>query len=334
MGIAYASREDVTSALSYNESARTNAAVDRAVQAASRSVESLLRRKFYPSIETRSFADVWGNRLWLDDSEVISISSLEQDGVLTSAATYRLDPTTGPPYTSIYAEDGFSAARFGSDVDITGSFGHSDGQRPAGSLAAAISTAGATTITVSDGSLVGVGDLLKIDSERVQVTGRSWVTTGQTGTLGNLVSNRALDVATGSAFSVGESLLMDTERLLIEEIAGNTLIVKRAQGGSVLDYHSGSAIYASRLLTVERGLLGTVAATHLISTAITALDAPGLVRQLTIAEAINLLLQESGGFSRDSGSGESTTTAPGVGLDALRKQTRDALGRKVRAVAI
>jgi hypothetical protein len=166
------------------------------------------------------------------------------------------------------------------------------------------------------------------------VTGRSWVTSAQTGSLTASVGDRTLAVATGSAYNVGETLLIDAERLLIEDIAGNNLIVKRAQNGSVLAVHSTATVYVSRVLTVARGLLGTTAATHLISTAITALDAPGLVRQLTIAEAINLLLQESGGFSRDVGAGESATTAPGVGLDALRKQTRDALGRKVRAVAI
>jgi hypothetical protein len=334
MGIAYATREDVISSLAYNESARTNAAADRAVQAASRSVESLLRRRFYPSAETRSFANVWGNRFWLDESEVISVSAIEENGVLRAAAGYRLDPTTGPPYTSIYADDGFTAARFGEDLDVTGVFGYANVQRPAGSLAAAIATAGAATITVSDGSLVGVGDLLTIDSERLQVTGRAWTTSAQTGSITASNADRTLAVATGSAFSVGEYLLIDAERVLIEDIAGNNLIVKRAQGGSVLAVHTTATIYVSRVLTVERGVTGTTAATHLISTAITALAPPALVRSLTIAEAVNLLLQESGGYSRETGSGETTTTAPGVGLDALRKQARDALGRKVRAVAI
>jgi len=334
MGIAYCTREDVMSSLDYDETARLAAIVDRAVQAGSRSVESLLRRKFYPETGTRSFSDVWGNRFWLDENEVISVSSLEQGGILTAPATYRLDPTTGPPYTSIYAEDGFSAARFGDDIDITGDFGHSAPQRHAGSLAAAISSAGATTITVSDGSLVGVGDLLTVDSERLQVTGRAWVTSGQTGSLTSSNADRTLAVATGSAFHVGETLLIDAERVLIEDIAGNNLVVKRAQGGSVLAAHTTATVYTSRLLTVTRGLLGTTAATHLISTAFTALDPPATVRMLAIAEATNLVLQEASGYSRTIGSGDSVRNATGGGLDELRKQARAELGRVVRAVAI
>jgi hypothetical protein len=335
MGIAYCTREDVMSSLNYDETARFTAVVDRAVQAGSRSVESLLRRKFYPSTEIRTFHCVPSGRLWLDDSEVISASAIEADGVLVSASRYRLDPTTGPPYTSVVSGDGFGVGYgFDEELTIAGDFGHSAPQRPAGTLAAAISTAGATTITVSDASLVGVGDLLTIDSERVQVTGRAWVTSAQTGSITASNADRTLAVATGSAFHVGETLLIDAERVLIEDIAGNNLIVKRAQGGSVLAAHTTATIYASRLLTVLRGLLGTTATTHLISTAFTALDPPATVRMLAIAEATNLVLQESSGYSRTIGSGDNVRNATGGGLDELRKQARSELGRVSRAVAI
>lgn len=335
MGIAYCTREDVMSSLDYDETARLAAIVDRAVQAGSRSVESLLRRKFYPETGTRVFHCVPSRRLWLDDNELISVSSVEATGTLIAPARYRLDPTTGPPFTSLVSGDGFGVGYdFDEDLEITGDFGHSAPQRPAGSLAAAISTAGATTITVSDGSLVGVGDLLTVDSERIQVTGRAWVTSAQTGSLTASAADRTLAVATGSAFHVGETLLIDAERVLIEDIAGNNLVVKRAQGGSVLAAHITATIYTSRLLTVSRGLLGTTATTHLISTAFTALDPPATVRMLTIAEATNLVLQEASGYSRTIGSGDNVRNATGGGLDELRKQARAELGRVARAVAV
>ena len=69
--------------------------------------------------------------------------------------------------------------------------------------------------------------------------------------------------ASGSGFNVGEVILVDSERMLIVDIAGNYLTVKRAWDGSVLAIHStGADIYTLRLLTVTRGALGTTAGTH------------------------------------------------------------------------
>jgi tRNA U54 and U55 pseudouridine synthase Pus10 len=58
MGIAYATREDVMTALAFNETARLNTVVDRACQSASRSLESLCHRVFYPTIDSRTFRRV------------------------------------------------------------------------------------------------------------------------------------------------------------------------------------------------------------------------------------------------------------------------------------
>ena len=52
---------------------------------------------------------------------------------------------------------------------------------------------------------------------------------------------RITSVVTGSAFTEGEMLTLGGERMLIQDIAGNSLTVKRAQDGSVLD-SSGVAI--------------------------------------------------------------------------------------------
>jgi hypothetical protein len=323
MGIAYCTREDVMSALAYDETARYTAAVDRAVQAGSRSVESLLRRRFYPDAATRTIQGQADRRVFLGDNEAISFSSISKNGVLVAPATYDLRSGNGP-VTSIDFDGWYGRT---DDITLTGVFGYANAQRPAGSLAVAISTTGATTLTVSDGSLVGVGDLLTIDSERLQVTGRGWVTSAQTGSLTASNADRTLAVATGSAYRVGETLLIDAERVLVEDIAGNNLIVRRAQGGSVLAAHTTALIYVSRLLTVLRGVTGTTAATHLISAGVTALDPPALIRSLAIAEASNLVLQEASGFSRTSGSGDNVRNATGGGLDELRKQAFGSFGR-------
>jgi hypothetical protein len=343
MGVAYATREDVSSAL--GDTARPAASVDRAIQAASRSVEHLTHRRFYPTLTTRYFD--WPNyqyarswRLWLDADELISVTTLTSGGVAIAAADYFLEPVNdGPPFTSIDLDLAGPGSYGGGDspqqsVAVLGLFGYRNDQAPAGALETAISSASATTIDITDGSLIGVGDTLTIDTERLLVTERGWLTSAQTGSLTASNADRTLAVATGSAFHVGETLLIDSERLLITDIAGNNLTVKRAQAGSVLAVHTTATIYTSRVLTVVRGALGTTAATHLDASAITRLDVPPLIRAFVIAHAINQVLQESGGYSQSTGSGDTKADAPGGGLDALRKDVYNTHGRKARMRAV
>jgi hypothetical protein len=123
---------------------------------------------------------------------------------------------------------------------------------------------------------------------------------------------------------------LDSERMLIVDIAGNNLTVKRAWDGTVLAAHTGSSIYAPRTLTVTRGALGTTAAIHTTAAAITCHVVPGLVRELCIAEATNLLLQGASGYARTIGAGDYTKESSGTGLANLRDQVYAAYGRKSR----
>src|SRR5690606_34488219 len=134
-------------------------------------------------------------------------------------------------------------------------------------------------------------DLIKLGTEHMVVTGRSMLDTGQNIGADLDASNSAVTVAVtdGTAFSAGETLLIGSERMLIVDVAGNNLIVKRAWDGSVLAAHtSGADIYASRTLTVERGALGTTAATHLDNAAVSRHVVPGAVRALAVAEALEI----------------------------------------------
>jgi hypothetical protein len=264
--------------------------------------------------------------LWLDGNELVSLTSLTIDGVAVAASTYDLVPTTGPPFTGI----NFGGVVSSGEYSVVGVFGYRDDQAVAGALAAAISSTSATTLNVGDGSLIGVGDVLVIDTERLQVTGRTWLTSAQTGSLTASAADVTLAVATGSAFHVGEQLLIDSERLTVVDIAGNNLTVKRAQDGSVLAAHSTATVYTSRTLTVVRGVLGTTAATHLDTTAVTKQEYPSLVRSYSIALACNQVMQEGGAYSRDLGTGDAKGPAVGGGLDAIRRDLRTAHGRQAR----
>lgn len=346
----YATREDVKGALDYRETARNNAAVDRALESTSRDIEGLLRRRFYPEVATRYFD--WPNyqrarpwRLWLDQNELASVSTLTSGGVTIAATDYFLEPVnSGPPYTSIEIDLDSSAAFSASGthqraIGVAGVYiGCPLTTTPAGVLAGAVASTSATTLAVTDSASIGVGSLIKVDSERMLVTGKTSLTTGQTiltSALTASASNEALIVTTGSAFTVGEVLTVDSERVLVVDITSNTLTVKRAVDGSTLAAHNtGVTIYAPRTLTVVRGALGTTAATHLDVAAITSHVYPGPVRELCIAETGALLRGQARAWARATGSQESEASPDGAGLPALRAAVKRSHGRRVYGLAV
>ncbi|MFI9154491.1 hypothetical protein [Streptomyces sp. NPDC053367] len=342
----YATREEIKAELDVKETARANARIDRALEDASRAVEGMCHRRFYPEAGTRYFnwpdsqyGTSW--RLWLDDSELISVTTLVSGGVEIASTDYLLEPNrNGPPYSRLEIDLSSSAAFGGGDthqrdITITGLWGYRNDETPVGTLAEALD-ASETGIDVdaATSAAVGVGSLLRIDSERVIVTGRSQLDTGQTvGGSGLTAQNNSvtLTVQSGTAFAAGETILIDGERLRIDDIAGNTLVVARAWDGSTIAAHSvGATIYAPRTLTVERGALGTTAATHASSATVYRFDPPGPVRQFVIAEALNDLLQGRAGYARTAGAGEYEREVTARGLKELRERVYASHGRKAR----
>lgn len=345
MGIWYCTREDVKSALDIKETARNNSQVDRAIEAASRSVEKLCHRKFYPWTGTRYFR--WpseprsaGWRLWLGQDELISLTSITSGEVAVDTDDVFLEPiNSGPPYDRIELDLGASVS-FGlgstpqRDVAVTGVFGYSADFTGVGT-AEIVANEGVTSITVSDGSALGVGDLVRLESERLLVTGRSWTAVGNTTDAVDAEKGSVrVEVVDGTDYNVGEVILVDSERMLIVDIVGNNLIVKRAWDGSVLASHTSiTTVYVSRVLTVERGVTGTQASGHPSVTAYKHL-VPGPVKSLTIAEAINQLQQEGAGYARVVASGEAARELIGRAIKDLRKDVYESYGRRARVGAV
>lgn len=346
-GFYLASVEDVKRALDIKFTARSDGQVRQALASATLSVQAFLHRSFAPWTGTRykdwpnqSYARPW--RLWLGQDEVISVSSLVAGGTTIASTDYFLEPVnSGPPYTYIEIDLGSSAA-FSSDdthqraIAITGVFGHSAAEESAGTITANITTTTATTCSISDCSLVGVGNIIKIGSERMIVTSKGMVDTGQNCTTLTAANNDvAITGVTAGTIAVDEVLLVDSERMLVVDVAGTTVTVKRAHDGTVLAAHSnGADIYAPRTLTVLRGQLGTTAATHSSAATVTRHVVPGLVQELGIAEALNTLLQKQSGYGRVIGSGENEREASGRGLKQIREDAYTAYGRKPRKAAV
>jgi hypothetical protein len=336
-------REDVKGALDFAETARSDVRVDRALESATLSVTGRLHRSFVPTIDARSWNYPDGQhgtpwRLWLDQHELISVTTVTSGGVTIPAADYFLEPNgSGPPYSSIEIDLGSSSAFASSSgtwqqaIAVLGLFGHSDDQVPVGTLSASLSDTTGTVVAVSDGSQVGVGSLLKVDTERMLVTGRAMSTTSQTGSLTASSADQILTPSGSVAtFHVGELLLIDAERLLIVDITTTALIVKRAFDGSTLAAHTAATIYASRSLTVVRGASGSTAATHSNGATVTAWAPPPLVRSLAVAETINEVLQQSAGYARTAGQGDDERQMRLDALGDIRAQAYVQYGRKVR----
>lgn len=348
-GVWYATREEVKAELDVKETARSNARIDRALEDASRAVEGLCHRKFFPAVATRYFD--WPNaqraaswRLWLDANEVISVTTLASGGTTIASTDYFLEPNAyGPPYNRIEIDLDSSAAYGGGDthqrdIQVTGLFGYRNDESTLGATAEVLDASETgVDVDAATSAAVGVGSVLRIDSERMIVKDRVQLDTGQNlgGNLTASNSNTTVPVASGAAFAVGEVILIDSEKMRVDDIAGNNLTVTRPWDGTTLAAHTtGADVYAPRTLTVTRGALGTTAATHGSATTVYRWNPPGPVRQLCVAEAVTDLMQGRSGYARTAGSGESEREVSGRGINDLRARVYTSHARKARTRAV
>lgn len=342
----YATREDVKSALDVAQSVRSNSRIDRALEAASRKVEAELHRRFYPYKGTKyfnwpSYPDLTpGWKLWLNDNELVSATTITAGGV--AVTDYYLEPiNSGPPYSAVEVNRGTSSVFTAGDtpqrnIAITGVFGYKLDESTYGLTAEALDSS-ETSVDV-DGptsAAVGVGSLVRVDDERMIVTNRSFATTGTT-ISGNLTASggpntSTVPVSDGSGFAAGETILVDSEKMFIEEVVANNLLVRRAYDGSTLAAHSsGATVYAPRQLVVTRAALGTTAAAHNDDSSLYVFNFPGPVKAYCIALVIDQLLQESSGYARTIGSGDNQQESAGRGLQRAKDAAYTSCGRKAR----
>jgi len=375
--VAYCTREEVHAAADFSDgiTAEIQRKTDRAIQDASRNIEGNLHRLFYPWDGTKWFdwpnfqyASPW--KLWLDRNDLLVLAAFSSGGVDIPLNACFLRPANrrpGYPYTSVEL-DRSSGSTFGGNsatpqnaIKATGTWGFTAEADSAGTLAAAVTSAGQATITISDASQVGVGDLLILGygrgtpafpadalghagaiapylGERVLVSDRQAADTGlvQAGsgctTPGN--ADTVLQWTGSGTVNPGEVLLLDQEQMLVQGVAGSVATVQRAYNGTQLQQHSAAGIWAYRSLSVLRGYLGTTAATWTNGTAVYRHRVPALVKSLAIAEAGNRPLQETSGYARTVGSADAAIPAPGTALADLWDEATTAYGRKARSRVI
>lgn len=344
----YSTRERVMRAADIRATAFVASEIDSALQSSSQAVDDLCRRGdairpgFAPWEGSITFDWPVANnndpyRFYLNQHALLTADSAVSGGVDISAHLLPW-PEYGPPYTALDVDQGSgSLLTFISGVGqrsltIAGVWGYSDAERtPSTWTLGATITDSATSVTLN--APFGVGSIVRIGTERMIVVDRAWATSGQTGSLTKSAAAQTLAVSDGTAFLAGEELLIDAERLLIRDIAGSNLIVARAQSGSALAEHTTATIYFSRMATVERGSLGTVAAAHNSGAVVALFDPPPLVEQLTVAYTLDQREQESSAYARTIGPAGSQQLA-GSGIPDLERRVLAAYGRQLRHRAV
>ncbi|HKN43503.1 MAG TPA: hypothetical protein VJW23_06235, partial [Propionibacteriaceae bacterium] len=192
-------------------------------------------------------------------------------------------------------------------------------------------------ITWTDPADIGVGSIIKVDSERMIVTEMSFVDTTQNLGGSGLTASAAavtVTVSDSTGFYVGEVIRIESERMLVVDIGtSTTIIVKRAWDGSVLAAHSAAVdIYGKTGVQLSRAQLGTTLAAHTTSDVVYRYIVPPLVNDLCVAEAVVQLQTELHGYAR--GEGELATRPAAGGLRALREQVEIGFARRARVRTI
>lgn len=335
----YCTREAAKSAAGIVGS-RYDSLIGSYIEAASESIEAATR-VFIPVTATRYYP--WpqqagrGTVLELDD-DLLAVTLLQakaQDLAPTTiaAADYFLEPVNDPPYRRIEIDLSSTAAFESGDttqrsIAVTGRWGYSEATKAAGALAEA-DDGTETELDVTDASLIDVGDTILIGTEAMFVSNRAPLdtTANLNGDLTANTNNVTVTVTDGTKVKQGETIILDSERMLVESITGNNLTVQRQYDGTVLAAHTGAVdVYAFRRLTVVRAVNGTTAASHLDAAVIVKYAPPADIVDLCRAEAIARLKQGESGWTGQIGGGEAAVTLRMLNVQELRQRVLENYG--------
>lgn len=350
MFVPYCTRERVAAAADIKSPAWLDGEIDAAIEAASRNVDGLVRRgdqtrpAFAPwsgtiEFDWPSLANNGTYRFWLGPHSLLSMSAVTSGGENVLPAALGYPPQYGPPYEALDLDqstaDVFTTATgIGQrSLSITGVWSATPINETGSAAWVLTGSMDASVGSVGILAQLGVGSLIRVGSERMIVTDRSWTATADTCTITASMADMSLAVANGAAYVRGDTLLAGAERLRVRDIAGNTLTVQRAADGSALAAHSGATIYALRTVGLTRGALGTTAASHAQGDPVFVYRYPSAVEQLAVAYALDQRAQETSAYARTVGSGDGESNASGAGLRRLEERVLGLYGRTLYGAA-
>lgn len=231
------------------------------IQTASRFINRRFKN-FIPVLATKLFQDQGGGRDLRVDP-LLQVNQVLNNGFEIIAANYELHPLNrcweNGPYTRIYSE---YAGWDDDDIRVTGLWGK--WLQPEGLGIDVTQLVNATTIAVTDGSMLSIGLVLSLEDEQQLVTGLGSPTV-ITAQLAADITNadEEIIIDDGTEVHEGEVIQISTEKMQVRMIAGNTLVVARGWSGTTRQAHAeNAAVSVYRTFTVERGVNGTVAAAH------------------------------------------------------------------------
>ena len=329
MGAWYTTLERVMRASDVKAVAYQTPELSAAIESASRAIDRLCHR----GDQTRPGFAPWTGAItydWpVDNNEDAYRFELNQNALssLTAAVSGGVDifsacllrPETGPPYSCVIVDRDsdhlltFTSGAGERSLVLTGTWAGAAVVERSPSAWLLGSSPNSTTDQITFNAPIGVGSIVRIGDERTIVTGKTWADSTQDGSLSASRDAQALAVSDGTAFFTGEELLIESERVLVRDIAGNNLIVQRAVAGSTLSAHTGASIFFARSFTVERGALGTTAAGHTSGAQLYVWQSPPLVEQLAVAYAQDQRAQESSAYGRTVGTGDAERQMSGGG---------------------
>ncbi len=294
--------EDADSRGAWNE-----ARVFEKVMAASQFL-AMRAGRFLPVTETRTMgAPRVSGRIFLS-FPVTRVTGIVNSGVSLSGSDYLLLPDgrhwDSGPYTMIEVDpDANNLLAWDTDPDgivITGNVGKYEATRTlSATLAAAIESTSATAMRVSDGSQVSPGMVLLLGTEWIFVKATAAPVASVTTLSAALdAKDEIITVADGSLLHVGEIIRMGVEQARVLDINGNTVALQRGWNKTTKTTHSiSSNVDVYRNFTIERGVNGSTAATHLINAAMSRQVVPEDVNGLARKIATRMLKDASSGYS-------------------------------------
>lgn len=330
-----------------------NDQIDDLIETKSREVDDLCARWFLPRTRTVSLDltphYVRGRSVELP-ADLLAVSSVKDRGgdrTLAEGTDFRLagngdDPAWPYQVLEMLRSSSKSwesaAASVDDAIEVVGDWGFSADTEAVGALTADPG-AGGTTLALTRGDRVGVGDTLLVESERIFIEDRGdadlAVNLSGALTADETDTNLGLSGAPANAVRVGEVLRIGAERLRVLAVNSTTSFeVERAYDGTILAAHDNDAdIFIERSFTVVRGVNGTTAAAHDSATSVSRYAVAQRIARLTLALVVIEFHQEKSGFARtlQRGDTDSESEFNATYVNRERKRVGERYRRRVMA---
>lgn len=158
--------------------------IERLIETASRRLDDMCGRKFYPTIETYTYDIPYDDTIWFGDDLLSVVTFTNGDATAIASTEYNLKPYNAYPKYCLALKDTSSTilttdsnASSEGVLDLVAYFGYHEqfatrAWKSAGTIAAAWASTSTLTVTMTSGHTLDTsgGQIIKIDNEIMNVT--------------------------------------------------------------------------------------------------------------------------------------------------------------------